>query len=246
MGACQSVKQGVVLGTDSSATFGTGQSLTVEQPTEKLSVVGDRVVIAGTGQVGLGQRFQAIVGKAWSNNVFQKSALEIGKHLTREAKDDFASTGVKEGQYGALVAFAADRQAHLCEFSTKDLQPELKDVRIWYCSLGSTQTITDSFLGLMRELFWKDGPPTVSEGIFAATWTLDHAVEVNPGGVNKPVRVAVLKPDKHNQLKAEILSEEVLDEHRQNVKGAKDALRAYCLALHGAGECGIPDTPKVK
>jgi hypothetical protein len=61
---------GVVVGTDSSATFAHDigpeqQAPTIEQCMDKLRVVGDSVIVVGTGAVGLGQRFCAIVEKAW-------------------------------------------------------------------------------------------------------------------------------------------------------------------------------------
>jgi hypothetical protein len=46
-------KDGVVVGSDSAATFVAGGMRTIEQPTEKLVVVRDHIIVAGTGQVGL-------------------------------------------------------------------------------------------------------------------------------------------------------------------------------------------------
>ena len=235
-------QQAVVIGTDSSATFSSGSQQTIEQPIEKLLIVADNIIVVGSGQVGLGQRFSAIVEKAWADSLFKNQPLQIGKYLSRTAIEDFASTHAGKGTYGALVAFPAKQKVHLCEFAVQDLQPEFKTEQMWYCSMGVTQTITDSFLALMRGLFWQSGPPTVNDGIFAVTWALDHAVEVNPGGVNKPIRVAVL--DTHaGQAKAEMLPDMVIDEHRQNINGAKDALREYCRNLHRTDEA-TPNVPR--
>jgi 20S proteasome alpha/beta subunit len=57
-------EEGVVLGTDSSATFGAGGIRTIEQPYDKLHVIGGSVAVAGSGPVGMGQRFEAIVKEA--------------------------------------------------------------------------------------------------------------------------------------------------------------------------------------
>lgn len=46
---------------------------------------------------------------------------------------------------------------------------------------------------LMREISWSGGPPNVQDATFAVTWALDHAVTCNPGGINAPVRIAVLE-----------------------------------------------------
>jgi hypothetical protein len=235
---------GVVLGTDSSATFGSGRIHTIEQPTQKLSIIGDSVIFAGTGQVGLGQRFEAIVEESWRSGIFNKTAMEIAKHLSKTTIEDFIYTHVPKEGYGALVAFPAKGKFHLCEFALADFQPEFKTNLLWYASLGVTQHITDSFLALMREVFWKTGPPTLSAGEFAATWTLDHAVEVNPGGVKGPIQIAVLGLDSKGQLKAKQLPEAYLGEHRQNIEGAKKALFDYCISLQKAKDEETPSIPR--
>ena len=51
-------KDGIVVGSDSSATFVAGSLPTIEQPTKKTFVIGDDIIFAGTGQCGLGQRIE--------------------------------------------------------------------------------------------------------------------------------------------------------------------------------------------
>ncbi len=60
-------------------------------------------------------------------------------------------TFLAPGQFGALVAFAACQNAfHLCEFAMADFQPELKTADAWFVSMGTGQTITDPFFGLLK------------------------------------------------------------------------------------------------
>lgn len=141
---------------------------------------------------------------------------------------------------GAVVAYPCGDKSNLCEFQVGDLQPELKTDRIWYVSMGSAQSITDPFLAFMREVFWKDGLPNTAEGIFAVTWVLDHAVNVNPGGVNGPIRVAVLERGRRG-LEARVMSDEELAPHRENVQGMKDHLRDYTKKFRPEA---APDLPK--
>lgn len=237
-------KNGVVIGTDSSATFVHGhQFRTIEQPTDKLHVIDDHIIAAGTGSIGIDQRFRAIVEKSWSERIFQKSPIEVAKHLSRTCIGDLAYTYIKPGQYGALVAFPFGDKPQLCEFQISDFQPELKTERLWYCSLGSAQPITDPFLGLIREVFWQKGPPGIPDGIFAVTWTLEHAVKVNPGGVNGPIRIAILERVDKGQLKARMLTEDELGQHRQNVDEVKEHLREFSKK-HQPGAAGNLEIPK--
>jgi hypothetical protein len=74
------------------------------------------------------------------------------------------------------------------------------------------------------------------------TWALDHAVKVNPGGINDPVRIAVLERDK-GKFQARLLEDEDLAEHRQNIEQAKDLLRKF-PSMQKPDAAGIPDIPK--
>jgi len=238
-------QDGVVIGSDSSATFTSGNILTIEQKIKKICIIDEHVIVAGSGQVGLGQRFQAIVEKYWRENGFRnKSAVDAVKELSRLGIEDFASTHVKMGQYGALLAFAANGSFNLCEFAIKDFQPELKTPdSLWSVSMGSGQPITDPFLGLMRKVFWKDNPPRVNEGIFAVYWALEHTIELNPGGINGPIQIGVLSRDKKG-FHARLLEEDELSEHNENVKGVIKYLGEYKDILQGKGKENIPEVPK--
>lgn len=236
-------KDGVVVGSDSAATFAAGQVRTIEQLTKKIDVIGDHVIVAGTGAVGLGQRFTAIVQDAWDKKIFTHSAIEIGKYLSAAAIQDFASTHAGLGQFGALVAFPCHDGPQLIEFGVADFQPELKEPdRLWYVSMGSGQAIADPFLALMREVFWDDGTPSHTDGTFAVTWTLTHAIKVNPGGVNGPPQIAVLSRE-NGKYRARLLDDGDLAEHQQNVQGAIEHLRLYPLILKGEAAPCTPEPP---
>lgn len=237
-------RDGVVLGADSSTTFGLPDgNRTIEQQCEKLDIVDNRIIIAGTGSVGFGQRFCAVVRTAWTGNKLKDATpVEFGKTLSRLAIEDFAATHARPGNYGAMVAFPCKGVPCLCELGITDMQPELKVAdRIWYSSLGSAQPIMDPFLAFIRGVFWQGGQPHVRDGIFAAVWTLDHAIEVNPGGVNGPARIAVLERVK-NDWTARMLAEEDLLEHRQNIEQAKNRLRDF--RAEQASSADAPTTPK--
>jgi len=236
-------KDGVVIGTDSAATFAAGQIRTIEQTTQKIDIVADKIIVAGSGQIGLGQRFSAVVQNAWNAKQFRGSAIEVGKILSAEGIKDFASTTAPKGQFGCLVAFPLNNNMHLCEFSPVDFQPELKTDRIWYVSMGSGQQICDPFLGLMRKAFWKQGPPTTQDGVFAVIWAIQHAIDLNPGGVNGPVQIAVLALNK-GECHSRLLSEAELAEHINSVDGAIAHLGDYANILRGKSPKEVPDIPR--
>ena len=108
-------QDGVVIGADSSATFGNGQLKTVEQKVEKISIVENKIIVTGTGQVGLGQRFNYIVDNYYKQKGFTKHPQEIGRELSQLTIQNFSTTGVAKGQLGTLVAFSQAKNFYLCE-----------------------------------------------------------------------------------------------------------------------------------
>ena len=217
---------GVVVGTDSSMTMVAGTFRTIEQPTEKLAVIDNRAIIAGTGSVGHGQRFRNVVENALKNGQFiaerngvRQNPVDICRNISKATIADFQQTATQPHVYSALLAVPVGRERVLCQFDD-GFQPTLFTNQMWFCSMGITQPITDPFLALMREIFWPTGQPTVQEATLAVTWTLDHAIAVNPGGVNGPARIAVLEPD-GNSVRCRLLADEDLNEHRSWIQEAK-------------------------
>lgn len=128
-------QDGVVIGTDSSATFSNCRTPTIEQKCKKIEIIGDHVVVSGTGAVGLSQRFTSIVEEHWGNKTFQANPIQVCKILSAAGINDFCSTQAPKNAFGALVAFATGGRFHLCEFSLTDFQPELKTSNLWYVAM---------------------------------------------------------------------------------------------------------------
>ena len=226
---------GVVIGTDSAVTFGSGHHLTIEQPLrQKIDIVQNRVIVAGTGEVGLGQRFVDLIEQFWSAPPNRKArVIDIGRQLAKEAIQDFAQTRVKEGRYGALVAIPCGKVPELIEFAVADFQPEIKTKDYWYASMGSGQLVADPLLGFIRHTFWGDAPPSRQDGVFAVTMVLKLGCQMAPTGVALPIQMAVLRRDHKGRMLARRLTREELLEHEGNVDGAIDHFRTYQDILRG-------------
>lgn len=235
-------KDGIVIGSDSSATSTMGQFPLIEMPTKKIDLINDKIIVAGTGQVGLGQRFKSVVEKAWEQKVFQHDHIEVGKQLSQRAIADFAFTQANKGQFGALVAFTCkDKQPHLCEFSTNDFQPEFKEIsRLWYVAMGSGQALAEPFIAFVRDVFWEKDIPNIQDGIFAAYWTLAHTIQLNAGGINGPISIATLRCV-DGSFQAKVFDEEELAEHKDNISAIKNRLRDYRQEIiNGKPTANIP------
>ena len=230
---------GVVVGSDSAMTFGpNAQQPTIEQRNrEKIHIVDGRIIVAGTGYIGFGQRFTETTERLWREKQFQnKSTIEIGRLVSRNVIQDFSSTNMNPGGYGALVAVPNGRTAELIEFPLENLQPEVKSDVNWYASMGIGQLVADPLLGFVRAVFWGDEPPNRQEGVFAATLVLKLACQMSPVGVAEPIQMAILYPNKKGQLSARQLTEEELLEHKEVVSGAIEHFKQYRSKLAGQDE----------
>jgi hypothetical protein len=246
---------GVVIGADSSATFGDGAfSRTIEQNTDtKIQIVGNstKFIIAGTGYVGHHQRYTEAVRQANAKKeLVATSETEMAKHLSRVGVNDFSQSFIpdhlKHIPYSAFVAFKIGNMPCLIELSGPGgFQPEIKRVDdLWFTSSGSGQSITDPFLALFRSVFWSQSAPDVKGGIFTAYWALHHACEINPGGIKAPIRMAVLAPPaKGGQLEASMLSEDDLQETRDLVTAATQHFGQFRETL--LGKAGVSEPPKL-
>ena len=184
-------KYGVVIGADSSATFGDGGgNRFIEQSTrKKIEIIGDNLIVAGTGAVGHMQRFSQSHKNCGGGKSFSgKSDIEIGKMLSSAGIADFNQTHAMNNlEFAAMVAYPANDQPSLCELpgGRALFQPEIKKVDdLWFASTGSGQSITDPFLALLRKVYWRDEAPALSPsiragpagGLFCGSFTASDAL----------------------------------------------------------------------
>ena len=208
-------QNGVVIASDSSRASGADGPATIEQPLEKTRVVARDLIFAATGQVGLGQRLEPTLRELREDSRFPEwQHMAIARSISAEAMRDFTATGSDLRGFGALVAFRCATGFHLCEFTVGGLQPEFKRPELWFASMGRARATAESLLGLVRRTLLADRRPSLEEGIFAAAWSLGHAIELRPGRVQGPPQIAVLADDPADPLRpARLLSEaEVADQ----------------------------------
>jgi len=100
----------------------------------------------------------------------------------------------------------------------------LLDRHHFYIAPGIGKQSADPFL---RFVFCGDSQPNVREAVFLATWTLDHVIETNPGGIAGPIRIAVFELDTNGAYRPRMLPEDEITEHQQAVESAETALRRW-------------------
>jgi len=152
------------------------------------------VVLAGSGRLGLGQRFAQVVSAVRADSRFNDwEPLRAARAICAEAVEDLQTTRSLPGQFAALVAFASAEGAQLCEFAAADLQPELKTPARPFACLGSWCAAGESFLRFVFSTLLAERPPVLAEAVFAVTWTLIAAGGIDSNTSPVLLRLAVLE-----------------------------------------------------
>jgi hypothetical protein len=217
---------GVVIGADSAATSAAGQIHLLKMASDKIEIVGGRIIVAGTGQIGLGQRFGKIVADAHDAKLFQNRQIDVARQLAAAAVKDTAATGAPRGQYGALVAAPIEDDGCLIEFAVPDFQPELKTKKLNFVAMGSGQMLAEPFVSFVARTFWQSKMPDVQSAIFGVHWALAHTILCAPGGVGNPIVIATLTKQKKGWC-AELLPDELLGEQAQHMAAIEDGIAKY-------------------
>jgi hypothetical protein len=243
---------GVVIGADSAATSSIGPQRLIQIVSEdKINIVGGKVIIACTGAVGLSQRFHGVVKGAWDapKKWFQKPMAECLRDLTRATLQDFDHTAVpryplQQGglQFGSLMAAPMDGGAQLIEFGSLDFQPEIKKDQLHFVSIGSGQVLADPFLAFVSRVLWGAKPPDVQLGAFGLYWVLSHTIQYAPGGVGKPIKIAILKKEKGDWVARSMEGDE-LQEPEQHVAEIEKLIAGYPKAIIESTHASPPPTP---
>ncbi len=253
---------GVVIGSDGAATYGNLGTKTIVQPTGKISIKNGLMIMGVSGPVGLGQCIVAEISNLWTGQKFKDKQDHEVMRIVRQtlwsecieaeykvAKETQHVLGVNLASQSAIshtVLAMPVRDAHVLYTFNEQAAPEQATPELPFISCGSGQGIADPFLAFIRRIFWPEDQPNVPEGIFAALWTLEHAIKVHPGGVSEPIQIAVLQKDGKHWV-AQLLDEDDLAEHRQFIAQVEIHLsnfREPPEEVGEEGEGGPPEPPE--
>lgn len=242
---------GVVIGADSIATTTHGQSHLLQTPTDKIQIIGDRVIIAGSGSVGLFQRFGHVIHGLWGANHFRKSLWDCLRGISASTWQDFQSSNVpylgppNGFGFGSLLAAPIEDRAHLVEFGLADLQPELKDGKLTFVAMGSGQMLAEPFIAFIGRVLWANGEPGVQKAMFGVYWALAHTIQFAPGGVGHPIQIAALKRVR-GQWRAYLLNDDELQEQAQHIEEIEKRIGQYPKETLDAPRVAAPPAPPAK
>lgn len=252
---------GAVVASDSAASFGTGLGMPTigQQPAKKIEIVGGSIVCATSGDVGISQSICEAVEKAQKAGgltgspvaakdrladaignalapAFQRAKMALGSGVPQQA--------ILQGILSeTIVAAPVDKKAHVWTFSFTG-NGTLATKSLPFSASGSGQPIADPFLALVKRIFWSDRQPTLSDGIFAAVWTIEHVKKTNTGGVGGDVQLATVENRQGNPVTRRLKPEEI-QEHLESVRAVEEHMAEFKREQTQAepGDLELPKPP---
>jgi 20S proteasome alpha/beta subunit len=197
-------KQGAVLAADKQASHGTPGQFTVGQPTTKIKALGDSILFASSGPIGLGQQLCHIVEadqKEIPNRNYHSYATLAQKKF-REIVDPAFQTAAhairvigqvaqSDSVCGSLLAARFKDGIKLIEISPQCGVEHLTDTLPFVC-LGTGKSNADPFLRYIWSVFFDKRQPNLNEAVLAAYWTVKVGIDLKSFGVGFDVDVFVL------------------------------------------------------
>jgi 20S proteasome alpha/beta subunit len=237
---------GVVVAADSMITPNVGGLSVGHHHGQKISILPGPQIFALAGDIGQNARVRMIAESNHTAIARTNHPIDFPLQLSQTVIQQFTATGINKSiDASPVLAYGHGGQHQCCVFEGA-FQPRLLDEYHYYSAHGSGKLSADPFLRFLTDVFCPNGRPTIREGIFLAAWTVQHVIDVNPGGVAGPVRIATLEKDASGAFVARSLDTNEIDEHLQAIESAAAALRKWRDELqsgHAADDAPEPPTP---
>jgi len=102
-------------------------------------------------------------------------------------------------------------------------------------SLGAGKLFADPFMAHLLEAFGGE-QPNICLGTMLAVWTIEYAARASPGAFGGPVSVAVMERTVGGICTVRELAADEIDEQRNRMHGAAEALREWYAAEEHRGQ----------
>jgi 20S proteasome alpha/beta subunit len=200
----------------------------------KISIVGDDILLAVSGLSALGDEYEITIRKHQPN--FASRSYELATRKLREEIPNVVRPFLENAELlakavGPGPAYGQCTVECLVAANFKD-GPKLLQITplgIFDAAksespikaIGSGQLQADPFLVFLRNTFWPNRLPTVEEGMLAACWAVDYALEVGAPFVGKDINAFSLGRDGRNRFRASQATSDQIRNHRAFIQTAR-------------------------
>jgi hypothetical protein len=140
-----------------------------------------------------------------------------------------------------MIAAIHGGQPFLVEYDTANFQPEIKEGKTFFVSMGSGQMLADPFLAFVARVMWGSTMPTVADAKFGVYWALKHAITLAPGGVGGPIVIATLEKNEANWVAAEMAENQELEQYIADLEQHIGAFARKSISEAPAAPIPVPE-----
>lgn len=239
---------GAVIAADRQASHGAFGQHTVGQPATKIKVIGQDILFASSGAIGLNQQFSHIVESEhleFKKRNYQSLVTQFQKKFRDILEPAFKTAVAARGLIGDAAAQADVICGSLLAGRYKDglmlteISPqggfEALSKDIPFVCLGSGKQNADPFLRFIWSIYFDGALPNLSEGSLAAYWTVKTVIELlKSTGVGFTPDVFVLEQKGTEYVGRQLVSDE-LKGHDEYIHEATQALLGIKNKIRGLG-----------
>ena len=237
---------GIVIAADSMLTPTVGNLNIGHHTGVKVYLLPGPQIFAFAGDQGQAGRFKVLAETNATNSGAMAHPILYPIALSQALITQLQSTGIATNQtnLNTFLGFLHQGDCYCCAFEGW-MQPRLLDRHHYYAALGSGKLSADPFLRFVADTFCEPGqPPGVHLATFLAVWVVQHVIDVNPGGVAGPIRVAIFERSAGSGFTARELPPAEIETHIQAIDDAAQALRDWRQAIQtGAAAYNVPPSP---
>ncbi|MCY4525106.1 MAG: hypothetical protein OXB89_00720 [Anaerolineaceae bacterium] len=219
---------GIVVGADSMFAVGSHFGR-VRMDGEKIHLLpNNRGIVAFAGDLDVSQFVLDDLREQWSairNSESRNEVKDLISDSIRRVLGD-ENDQLDRPEFSALVALPIQKQASLLLFRGTQRPKEASDGN-YILRAGTGDHFALLFQKFLDHVFWNGkAPPSISDGVFSALWTLNYIIETNAMGVGGAPRIALLEKTREQEtLRSRMLPNHELDEYQQLVESIESAMR---------------------
>jgi len=231
---------------------------TIQQTGEKLIAVRGTAIFGVAGAAALSQQYEGILGElldaqcdfrgqsrrlvdlppyalaaclqehflAGSENTytsFQRAALILKK-----------STSLTIHLARTLIALPCSRRPVLFR---SDEFCNVEEIRLnSFEAIGVGQRHADPFLAFLKRVLWRGETPSTEIGELTVVWALQHAIEVNTGGVADPKHVLTLRTNADGTAQIERLDGDKISGYENRIQDIERSMHGVARDLPATGK----------
>jgi len=247
---------GLVLGADDAANFGTVSHPTIRTAYKKIRIVSDVAAISVASTTGVLQQYEDVLASNLAGDTLR--AIRPVQAMNR-LRDGFVETANVQFQVATLIQHEAGTRAwescvaevlvatevagayRLYHFDAH-LAPQEVTPELPFIAIGSGRLTADPFIAHLRRIYYPERNPDLALGVMTAAWVLKHAEETGAPGVGKGRQIVTLQGYGETR-RVQQLTREQLQEAYEFIDRTEESMRSVSRLIQEPSVFDLPEAP---